>query len=92
MTDKKAPQSPFDSLKWEPCTKEMGIQRYKRCVADCAASVLKISKEDATRYMKESGVDKLIDDDPVIASHYNAEDWVENIWAYMKRKELMKPK
>lgn len=85
-------QSPFDSLEWKPYTKEMGIQRYKRCVADCAASILKISKEDAAKYMEESGVNKLIDDDPEVASHYNTEDWVENIWAYMKRKELKKSK
>ena len=61
------------------------VQKYKRYVARDASASLGISIEEATMAMEISGVNHLIDEDPMVSTHYPVSDWTDNIRQYMIR-------
>ena len=61
------------------------VQKYKHYVAKDASASLGISVEEATVVMEKSGVNRLIDDDPMVSTHYPVSDWTDNIRQYITR-------
>ena len=63
----------------------VSIQKYKLCVAHHASKELGISVSEAERIMNISGINRIIDSDPVVSLHDDPDEWVENVKAYMLR-------
>ena len=63
----------------------VSIQRYKLCVAHNASKELGITVSEAERIMSISGINRIIDSDPVVSLHYDPDEWIENVRAYILR-------
>lgn len=62
-----------------------GVRRYKLCVARNASKVLGISVTEVEHIMHVSGINSIIDADPTVSLHYDPDDWIENVQAYILR-------
>jgi len=62
------------------------VQRYKLCIAHNASRELGIPLSEAEHIMNVSGINRIIDSDPVVSLHDDPEEWIENVAAYMRRK------
>lgn len=62
----------------------MLIEKYKKCVARNASQRLSIPIHDVQEIMRNSGIDDIIDGNPLMSIHFAPEDWVENIEAHLR--------
>ena len=63
------------------------IDRYKACVARSASKQFSITIHEAELLMQNSGINELIDNSPLMSSHFAPEEWHENIEAYLQRQK-----
>ena len=64
------------------------IQKYKLCVAHNASKELGITVSEAERIMSISGINTIIDSDPVVSLHYDPDEWIENISEYIRKTKM----
>lgn len=77
------------------CVKKLGlesasgvmtaVQEYKECVACHISERFSISLADAMDIMEKSGINNIIDESPVVGTHYAPEEWEENVICFMKK-------
>lgn len=68
-----------------PTVQMVSVQRYKSCVAHNASIELGISVYEAEQIMHKSGINSIIDSDPVVSLHYDPDEWIENVRAYIHK-------
>ena len=57
---------------------------YCHIIVKTAEKNLGLTWEDAARAVIRSGISEIVYNDPVVASHLNPEEWMENLEAYLK--------
>lgn len=63
---------------------ETDIIKYLLLIAKSAVDKFNIDASAATSAIVESGIRKIIEEDPAIAMRYDPEEWLENIEAYLR--------